>query len=221
LDKRALALAFVVHTLLLSLPFAVDPGSLSHPLVWAWLGGALALHAAERWATGGRADAPPREASDRALATATGLALLASQWAAAFEFTAGHPIDPYLATLGFGLVAVGITLRGASIRALGIDFVSEPTGRAGGRLHVEGVYAWSRHPSELGLLTFAIGSALLLGSALALSLVGLALAPLVAWRLRREDRALQARFSGYASYSAHVGWFAPRLRRARRAGRSL
>ena len=206
-----LALGLGLHALLLLAPALLLGGGLG----WAvglWLGCALSLQALERWAARGWDDEPGR-GRDAQLALLTGLGLLAVQWLSLGEHALRDP-SPALAWVGLGsLFALGgAALRGAAIRTLDGDFVSDPQGRVGDRLCERGVYAWSRHPSEVGLAAHALGGCLVLGSALGLLAVGALLLPVCAWRLVREDRALDARFPGYTAYRARVGWAWPRVR---------
>ncbi|MBL4850424.1 MAG: isoprenylcysteine carboxylmethyltransferase family protein [Planctomycetes bacterium] len=208
------ALALLVHGLLLAAPVVVlGQEAWSQPLLWLWLLGALGLHLVERLSSGDHLDERAEPSLDLRLALLTGLLLLGIQWAAAGEFLwrGLEPTSAWIAA-GAGLITVGIALRGLAIRTLGSDFVSDVEGRPGGALCQEGVYAWSRHPSEVGLLAFALGFAFLLGSPLACAAVLFGLAPLVAVRLQREDRVLEDRFPDYPAYAARVGWVLPRVR---------
>jgi protein-S-isoprenylcysteine O-methyltransferase Ste14 len=92
---------------------------------------------------------------------------------------------------GLALVAAGIVLRGAAVRALGDAFSSETVLVPGRALVTRGIYAHLRHPSDLGLFFFATGVAVLGGSSAALAAVMLGLAPTVALRILREERLLR------------------------------
>jgi protein-S-isoprenylcysteine O-methyltransferase Ste14 len=89
--------------------------------------------------------------------------------------------------LAAGLIIAGIALRIAAIRTLGARFVSSTTVD---RVVVRGPYRWMHHPSELGLLAIAAGSAALVGSPLAATLAGFVLLPLSVFRCAGEDREL-------------------------------
>jgi len=73
----------------------------------------------------------------------------------------------------------------------------------GHRVATGGPYRYVRHPMYGGMIFFALGTPLLLGS-----WYGLALAPVVivilAVRAVLEERALAARFADYAAYAARV-----------------
>jgi len=86
--------------------------------------------------------------------------------------------------LGAVPLAAGIGLRVAAIRQLGARFqhgVHRPTA-----LETRGLYRWLHHPSELGTLFIAAGTAWMLG----LGPSWLFLVPLVLFRMRLEDRVL-------------------------------
>ncbi len=213
-----LGAAFSLHAGLLALPLLAvgAPEALLRPALLCWILAALALQGVEVAATGGHDDPPPPATLDGRLALLTGALLLLIHWAATLEFVLAGPAPAALPTcLGVLLLLQGIALRGAAMRSLGAAFVSDVMGRPGARLVQSGVYRWTRHPSELGLLAWALGGSLLLGSAAALLLTLLALAPLVLWRTRREERSLQARYGDeYREYTRAVGWLGPALRRA-------
>jgi protein-S-isoprenylcysteine O-methyltransferase len=112
---------------------------------------------------------------------ATGLALFATHVAAIVEHATTH-------WFGLALIASGIALRIAAIRALGTSFVSSTTEPS--RLVRSGPYRVMRHPSEIGLLAAASGAAVLLGSVIAAAVIAAVLVPLVFVRCAAEDRGL-------------------------------
>lgn len=67
----------------------------------------------------------------------------------------------------------------------------------------DGPYRWMRHPGYSGSLLSSIGIPLLLGSAWAFLMVGVALVILVT-RTRLEDRFLQDNLPGYQEYARRV-----------------
>lgn len=136
-------------------------------------------------ATSSRPEPAPRWTRERAGATATGLALLAVHATGIAEHAARATTG---SLAGLALIAAGVALRIAAIRALGDDFVSM---RAAPRRRVTtGPYRWLRHPSEVGLVAAAAGAAVLLGSRGAAALVLVVLVPLSVLRCRAEDRLL-------------------------------
>lgn len=120
-------------------------------------------------------------------ALATGLTLLAVHATAIVE----HVRRGGGSLVGLVVIAAGIALRIAAIRALGDDFVSVPVVPA--QLATTGLYRWMRHPSELGLLIAATGAVLLLESPAAAVVTLLVLLPLSIARCRAEDRVLRRR----------------------------
>lgn len=120
---------------------------------------------------------------------ATGLALLGVHAAAIAEHVGrGLATPPPLVVGGAVLIAGGIALRVAAIRALGPAFVS--TTVAPLRLVRTGPYRYLRHPSELGLVAAAAGAAVLLASAIAGAIVAAVLVPLAAVRCAAEQRTI-------------------------------
>jgi protein-S-isoprenylcysteine O-methyltransferase Ste14 len=127
----------------------------------------------------------PRWSRAHAGALVTGLTLFAVHAAALVE----HALRGTGGSLvGLALVAGGIGLRIAAIRALGADFVSATV--APSRVVTTGVYRVLRHPSELGLIAAAAGAAVLLDSCVAAGIALVVLVPLVVVRCAAEDRVL-------------------------------
>jgi protein-S-isoprenylcysteine O-methyltransferase Ste14 len=127
-------------------------------------------------------------ASDRWLARATSLGVALGLIGGAFEL-ALHGGRGQLAALVFALA--GAALRARAIAALGDAFVSaaEPPPQ----LATSGIYAWVRHPSELGLLLVSLGFALAAPGPC--TIVGLmVVAGSGALRVRREERVLALAF---------------------------
>lgn len=117
---------------------------------------------------------------------ATGLALLGVHVAALVE----HLVRDTPGSLaGLAVIAAGLGLRIAAIRTLRSRFVSSCTVD---RVIATGPYRLMRHPSEVGLIAAAAGSAWLLGSPVAALIAALVLLPLCIARCRAEDRALAA-----------------------------
>jgi protein-S-isoprenylcysteine O-methyltransferase Ste14 len=66
-----------------------------------------------------------------------------------------------------------------------------------------GPYRYVRHPMYAGIVAFAVGTPLFLGSGYG-ALVGLILVLLVARRAVLEERTLRRELPGYAAYMARV-----------------
>jgi len=105
--------------------------------------------------------------------------------------------------VGAALVCAGIGLRLAAIRALGACFRTRLEGAPGQPLITTGLYAWIRHPSELGNACLVLGLAALAQAGPLVALVAAAALVLAGYRVRREDAAL-ARSHG-ARFTAHAG----------------
>lgn len=207
-----LAAALGLHAALLASPALLAGGESTRPALLAALVLALGLQVVELRAGGGHDDEPASGSLDARLSGLTAVLLLTIQLVGMWERARSGASSSWLAQVGVALALLGVALRGAALRALGPDFVSSPDGRAGAPLRRSGVYGWVRHPSELGLLAFALGQALLLEARLALGLLALGLLPLVVWRTRREDRALGATFGpAHEAYRAGVGGLLPRF----------
>ncbi len=150
----------------------------------AVLGSVLALAIAETLARKG-SDPVRWGAPGSHLALASALGLLAITVAAA--------AGPRTNAIGLVPVAIGIALRAAAMRALGDAFTSETVLAPGRRVVTTGVYRWTRHPSDLGLVVFALGLALLGASVVAGAIAALVVVPTVVVRIAREERHLRAR----------------------------
>jgi protein-S-isoprenylcysteine O-methyltransferase Ste14 len=90
--------------------------------------------------------------------------------------------------VGLVPVALGIGLRFAAIRALGDAFTSETVFVPGRPIVNDGVFAWTRHPSDLGLVLYASGIAILGESTPALGFVALLVVPSTVLRIVTEER---------------------------------
>jgi protein-S-isoprenylcysteine O-methyltransferase Ste14 len=137
----------------------------------------------------------------RVLSLVSALSLFAVTQAAILT---GCPSSFLCTSTGFALVVLGMTLRVRAIRALGAAFTSalEP----GGALVVGGIYGRVRHPSDLGLVFFAFGLAMVGGSVLAGVLAAALTLPSVAIRIALEEQKLAAYFGPeWVRYRARVG----------------
>ena len=194
----------VVHAALLTVPLAVlgRLDALVRPQAVACVVAMVLL--AEMEAGSRNAPDPSRAgAPGTALALASALGLLGTAWAAI-----GFPsfASPTWSWLGLPLVLLGTAMRVAAFRALGASFTSEIVAAPGHALVRTGIYAHLRHPSDLGLLLVAAGLTCL-GTSTSAALLTLAvIAPSVALRILREERALALRHpTEHASYRRNVG----------------
>ncbi len=92
------------------------------------------------------------------------------------------------------LMLIGIALRVLAIRTLQDWFYDGVIVTDQQQLVTTGIYAYFRHPSEIGLLCFLFGYALLLQAWISLLLVGAIILPLSIYRCRQEDALLQQHF---------------------------
>lgn len=111
---------------------------------------------------------------------------------------------------GAALVGASIGLRLAAIVSLGAQFRTRLEGAPGQRLITTGLYAWVRHPSELGNVGIILGLAALAEIVPGVMLVAGAALLLAVYRVRLEDAAL-ARCHGarFRAHSAAVGAWLP------------
>lgn len=124
--------------------------------------------------------------------------------------------------LGAALVCTGIALRLAAIHTLGAQFRTRLEGAPDQALITTGLYAWIRHPSELGNVCMFLGLAALADPRPLVALVAGAALLLANDRVRREDAAL-ARSHGarFTAHAAAVGaWLPLRAGLSRLLGRS-
>ena len=119
-------------------------------------------------------------------ATVAAVIVMLAAFAAAIHYA--QPTGASLAA-GLPLMALGIAIRVATNSVLKKN---QETCR-------EGLYAVCRHPMYVGTLCLAAGGAIVLNHALAFGLLAAALA-ISAYRIRREERWLEARLADYAEY---------------------
>lgn len=123
---------------------------------------------------------------------------LPSLAASGFVLAAGGP-KPWSAPATV-LVTVGATVATLGLLSLGRSFAVLPGVRA---LRTGGLYRWVRHPVYLGETLILAGASTRLGMA---GLAGaLAVLPLLAWRIRLEERLLAAE-PGWTEWAARVRW---------------
>ncbi len=177
-------------------------------LVWAAGDGALAGLRAR----GGRDPARTRPGQLPALAALLILPLVTPMLSAWGERSALWPL-PGGAVLRWGGVALagaGILLRVLAIQRLGPRLSPLVEVQRGHALETGGVYAALRHPGYAGAWVANLGSILAFGSAATLPLAVL-LALVLAWRVRVEEREMDAAFGeAWRRYRARTGAFWPR-----------
>ena len=206
-----LAVMAALHALLVLVPawiFALCSGAdprLS-PACWALLMLASGWGVLEaRWTSA--ACARDAGAPSRAPALQGALLWLLMICAVSTLLSAQGPQAPFP---GMALLGAGIGLRLVAIRTLGHQFRSSLEGAPDQVLITRGLYAWIRHPSELGNGCIALGLAALADAGPFVALVTGAALILAVHRVGREDAAL-ARSHGlrFAAHAAAVGAWLP------------
>jgi protein-S-isoprenylcysteine O-methyltransferase Ste14 len=128
--------------------------------------------------------------------------------AVAYNALSFPAITPPLAAesaLGTALFACGVFLRLSAIQELKTAFGTPPWASEGVSVKMDGIFAWVRHPSELGLALICLGLALAGNSLTAFGAFAFVLFPLMLLRIKQEERWLMRRTQGaYASYAASV-----------------
>jgi protein-S-isoprenylcysteine O-methyltransferase Ste14 len=105
--------------------------------------------------------------------------------------------------VGWTLAMAGVFLLAWSTLKLGRSFTPFPRPLPQGQLVTAGAYRMVRHPIYLAVLAACLGLALATGSPLRLLLV-LVLFVFFDLKARREERWLQEKYPGYASYKTQV-----------------
>jgi protein-S-isoprenylcysteine O-methyltransferase Ste14 len=216
-----LAAAAALHALLILVPaWLLALGSGAAPRLSAACCGLLALAGGwgvleARWTSA--AGARDAGAQERAPALQGALLWLLMTCAASALLSA--PGANVRSGIGAALLCAGVGLRLAAIRTLGARFRTRLDGAPD--LITHGLYAWIRHPSELGLGCIVLGLAALADAGPFVALVAAAALTLAAYRVRREDAALaRSHGSRFTAHAAAVGaWLPLRAGRARLFGR--
>ncbi len=214
-----------MHAALLLLPAVAcghGLGCLADPAVVAFLVLATMLYGAdaikdlrngaEPSACDTAAEANGQDMAHR-LALLTGLALLATFWIAlAARLGRASPSLGWQQAAGAAAMLAGVILRGLAVRRLGRFFVSSIRIVPEQPLVCDGIYRILRHPSETGILAASLGASVLLDSWVATLVSVAVIFPLVAVRVRAEDRFLRRAFGiHYAQYQSRTGGLLPRL----------
>ena len=121
------------------------------------------------------------------------------------------PGPELLGWLGVALSAIGLGIRVAAMRQLGVRFSPFLAVQREHALETTGWYARVRHPGYLGSLLASWGAAIAFGSAMALPLA-FAMTLFQLDRVRREERLLGEQFGdAWRAYAARTGALLPRL----------
>lgn len=135
-------------------------------------------------------------------------AIVAAGWV--FEGALGGWARTLAAFAGLALVVSGVALVGLAARQLGAAATPLPRPHPGASMVADGVYRHVRHPIYVGVMTSALGWAVLMVSPSALVLVGV-LVLLLDLKARREEAWLREHYPAYARYMRATRRFIPRL----------
>jgi protein-S-isoprenylcysteine O-methyltransferase Ste14 len=133
---------------------------------------------------------PVRDKVAMRVAALVGVSMLAAFWIAQIERQFTHVSSHGIHAIGAIALALGVGLRVVAIRTLGPRFVSDI--RVDSFVVRDGIYAWLRHPSEVGLLLIVAGGTLVLGAPITATVATIVLIPVSRWRMHREDLALSS-----------------------------
>ena len=112
-------------------------------------------------------------------------------------------VAPELNIAGTVLIAIGLVLLFAGFKGLGTSLTANPVPNEDGVLVTKGIYSIVRHPIYLGLLIITLG--LVVSSGVwAQIIVWVALAVLLAYKMRWEEVLLTKKYKGYAEYMSKV-----------------
>ncbi len=111
-----------------------------------------------------------------------------------------------LGVAGSGLLLAGVGLRHSAARALGRHFTVALALLDDHELVASGPYRWIRHPNYAALLLIALGTAMMVGSTLALGVAIALWLPLALLRIRAEERVLEARLGPRWTEYASTRW---------------
>ena len=121
-------------------------------------------------------------------------------------FWVGRELDLIVSLFGLIVCLSGIALRNAAIRAMGEAWSFQIDLEKTKSIVRTGPYRYLRHPYYLAVFFELLGFALITNSYYACLLVIALQSPLLLWRIRVEERALQHRFGRvYQWYKRKLG----------------
>ncbi len=118
-------------------------------------------------------------------------------------------LPPLLRYTGIALTLLGVGVLVWGFFSLGRNLTPLPTPKADGRLVVEGIYHWIRHPIYTGVLVVALGWALFSQSGWRLALFAV-LSAFFWIKSAYEERLLLQRYPQYGDYRHRTGRFWPK-----------
>ncbi|HLX33611.1 MAG TPA: isoprenylcysteine carboxylmethyltransferase family protein [Candidatus Limnocylindrales bacterium] len=117
-----------------------------------------------------------------------------------------------VAWLGVAVAGLALGLRAWAMRTLGALYTRTLRTAADQQLVTSGPYRWIRHPGYVASLGVWVGAALAFHSAIAAIAVAILLGVAYAWRIRNEERMLEASFGdAYRAYAARTARVLPGL----------
>lgn len=211
-----LFISTVINIVLLSLPLVfieTDVAEyLSRPVTWIYYGLMTAFCFMEAHTSIRRPDRICAKPEKTYLPYVTGILLLSVFWISIFEYLISFQFNLIATIAGALMIAIGIATRVSSISELGEYFVSHIGHLKDHKLVTTGLYAYSRHPSELGLLLICAGTAIVLSSINGFLLTVLAIFPLTVYRIYLEDQLLLSLFGDkYRAYKSNVPGLVPNI----------
>jgi len=184
----ARVVAALVHAVVVAAPLALRPPRAAWPGALLVVALSVALSTSE--ASSRKSSDPARlgaPGTRSALASAVGLLL--TTWAAlVFPSSITPPFGMLAAAAAAGIS--GVALRVVAVRTLGDAFTSETVLVPGRPVVTRGLYAWLRHPSDVGLVVFAFALAAATASVPAAAIVAATVVPSTLIRIAREERLL-------------------------------
>jgi len=134
------------------------------------------------------------------------LAAALAMWGVARLLPALDVAIPFRLEIAVLLAAIGVGIAMSGVLAFrrSRTTVNPLRPSKAAALVTSGVYRVSRNPMYLGMLVVLIGWAVALANLAALVVLPLFVAYLTAFQIRPEERALEARFPGFADYRRSV-----------------
>jgi protein-S-isoprenylcysteine O-methyltransferase Ste14 len=127
-------------------------------------------------------------------------------------FSGLMPRSNWLEACGLALLISGVALFVWARRSLGKNYSGHVSIKAEQNLVQSGPYRWIRHPAYTGYMLMALGITLGYSSLAGLAAFFFILLPGMSYRVRVEEKLLEAFGNEYQSYRQRTGRFLPRVR---------
>jgi protein-S-isoprenylcysteine O-methyltransferase Ste14 len=116
-------------------------------------------------------------------------------------FFLSHPVNDYLAGIGFLMIIVGLLIRWIAILQLGKSFTVDVAITDKAALKTDGIYSRVRHPSYSGILLIVCGFTALMNSIYSFLILLVPVFIAVLYRIRVEETLLTEEFGeSYSEY---------------------